>query len=203
MHYEMVHAENEVMKMPLPEPLPRRPIHRRVIDMNAYHREDGLYDIEARLVDTKPFDFPLISSPAPLPAGEPLHDLWIRLTVDDAYVVRDIDARSDATPYPLCKEAESTLRVLVGQRIASGWSSIVKERLRGPAGCTHLMEMLIPMATSALQAIRGVKREGAKNVNPADVPVRLDSCYAYSRGREVIQRFWPQHYLPNEAKPQD
>lgn len=180
--------------MPLPDPQGRRAMHHRVIDMNAYLREDGLYDIDAHLVDTKPFDFPLVSSPDPLPAGRPLHDLWIRMTVDETCIVRDIDARSDSTPYSLCKEAESTLGVLIGERIASGWSAKVKERLRGAAGCTHLMEMLIPMATTALQAIGGALREGATTIDPAKVPLRLDSCYAYSRHREVVLRYWPQHY---------
>ena len=129
--------------MPLPIPIARREIHHRVIDMKAYARDDGLYDVEAHLVDTKPFEFRRISSPTPLPAGEPVHDMWIRLIVDDKYFVRGIEAASDVTPYGLCKEAESTVAVLVGERIASGWSQKVKERLRGAASCTHLMEMLI------------------------------------------------------------
>jgi len=182
--------------MSLSHPAPRREIHHRVIDMHGYLREDGLYDIEAHLVDTKPFPLALIGWPQPLPAGTPLHDLSIRLTIDAACVVKKIEASSDATPYPLCKEAESTLSVLVGERIAAGWSGIVKQKLRGPASCTHLMEMLIPLATTALQAINGARRIGQSTVNLAEVTVRPDGCYAYSRRRSVIQRFWPEHFQP-------
>lgn len=189
--------------MPLSAPSTRREIHHRAIDMKAYARDDGLYDIEARLVDQKPFAFRRIASPQPLPAGQPLHDLWIRLTVDDQYVVRCIEAAAEATPYGLCKEAESTLRVLVGERIASGWSSMVKERLRGAASCTHLMEMLIPMATTAFQGIRGAQRPRDVPVDPKSVAVKLDSCYAYARHRDVVKTFWPQHYRPQESSPQD
>jgi Protein of unknown function (DUF2889) len=185
--------------MPLPVPVARREIHHRAIDMKAYAREDGLYDIEAHLVDRKPFAFQRISTPEPLPAGQPLHDMWIRLTVDDQYFVRGIEAASDVTPYGLCKEAESTLAVLIGERIASGWSSKVKQRLRGAASCTHLMEMLIPMATTAFQGIRALERDHTVPVDPATVKVDLDSCYAYARHRDVVKLYWPQHYRPRNV----
>ena len=139
--------------MPLSQPVARREVHHRLIDMQAYAREDGLYDVEAHLVDTKPFEFVRVSSPRPVPAGEALHDLWIRMTVDGDYTVRAIEAASDITPYGICKEAESTLSVLVGERLVRGWSAKVKERLRGAASCTHLMELLMPMATTAYQTL--------------------------------------------------
>ena len=179
--------------MPLAEPASRRPIHRRVIEMEAYVRDDGLHDIEARLVDRKPFPFVRMSSPVPTPAGDPLHDISIRMTVDGDYVVRDLIASSDTTPWPLCKQATDTLSVLVGERIARGWSSKVKERLRGAASCTHLMEMLIPMATTAFQGIRGLHPEQARSVNADGVPSKIDTCFAYGREREVVRMLWPEH----------
>src|SRR5258707_7786109 len=115
--------------------------------------------------------------------------MWVRLTIDDDYFVRGLEAAADATPYGLCKEAESTLAVLVGEQIASGWSSKVKERLRGSASCTHLMEMLIAMATPALQGIRALQRDHSVPVDPATVRVELDSCYSYARHREVVKMF--------------
>jgi hypothetical protein len=185
--------------MPLAEPSARREIHHRIIDMRAFAREDGLYDVEAHLVDRKPFDFKRLSSPEPLPAGQAVHDLWVRMTVDEDYVVRSLVASSDATPWgAICREAESTLSVLVGEKIARGWSSKVKERLRGSASCTHLMEVLIPMATTAFQGIRAMHPERLRNADSAAVAGLVDTCYAYGREREVVQRLWPQHY----RKPQ-
>ena len=182
--------------MPLPTPTARRDIHRRVIDMQAYARDDGLYDVEAHLVDTKPFEFESLGRPLPVLPGQALHDLWVRLTVDGDYVVRDICAASDITPYAVCKEAETTLRVLIGERLARGWSATVKQRLRGAASCTHLMEMLIPLATTGLQGIRGLQLERYMNVEGAEGPLKIDSCYAYGRSREVVQKLWPLHYRP-------
>ena len=41
--------------MPLSEPTAREPLHRRTIDMVGYRRADGLFDIEAHLIDTKTY----------------------------------------------------------------------------------------------------------------------------------------------------
>lgn len=161
--------------------------------MRAYAREDGLYDAEAHLVDTKPFDFLRPSSPVPTPAGQALHDLWVRITVDEDFTVRAIEAASDVTPWGICKEAEATLSVLVGERLARGWSSRVKERLRGAASCTHLMEMLIPLATTALQGINALRTDLHHS------PKKIDSCYAFGREREVVKLLWPQHWQPPQA----
>jgi hypothetical protein len=187
--------------MSLSNPTTRREIHHRVIDMRAYVRGDGLFDVEARLVDRKPFPFLRIANPEPAHPGQPLHDLSIRLTVDGQYVVRAVEASSDVTPFDICKEAERTLSGLIGERISSGWSSKVKSLLRGTASCTHLMEMLIPMATTAFQGIRGLAKEGITSLDPAKMQVNLDSCYAYARHRNVVRIYWPQHY--QAVKPSD
>jgi hypothetical protein len=177
--------------MPLPLPSSRRELHHRTIDMHAFARNDGLFDVEARLIDRKPFDYLRPSSSKPVPAGQSLHDLWVRLTVDGDFVVRSIEASSDVTPWTLCKEAEATLQVLVGERVARGWSSKVKERLRGAAGCTHLMEMLVTMGTTALQGIRGSDPKRRLTAES-----KIDSCYAYGRQRSVVQMLWPEHHRP-------
>src|SRR3970282_2145791 len=39
--------------MPLPNPAPRRLMHTRAIECTGYERDDGLWDIEAHLTDTK------------------------------------------------------------------------------------------------------------------------------------------------------
>lgn len=180
--------------MPLSHPVHRREIHNRVIDMKMYAREDGLYDVEARLIDRKPFAFKRAINPIPIPAGQSLHDLWIRLTLDGDRFIRYVEASSDVTPYTICKGAEPTLNVLVGLRIGSGWSRRIKELLRGTASCTHLMEMLLPMATTTLQGMQGLNFNRHKLLDPMSAPLQLDSCYAYSSEREVVKVLWPEHY---------
>lgn len=187
--------------MPLSLPVARREIHLRVIEMRAYAREDGHFDVEAHLVDRKPFAFKRVFKPQPVPPMEPLHDLWVRMTVGEDLVVRAIEAASDVTPYAVCREAEVTLSVLVGEKIARGWSAKVKERLRGSQSCTHLMEVLLPLATTALQGIRGMQSEDERNPLDANgVPLKLDSCLAYGASSEVIRLHWPQHHRPDPTR---
>jgi hypothetical protein len=186
--------------MPLAPPTERDEIHHRRISMKAYRRKDGLYDVEAHLVDTKPFPFQRVLATAPLPAGAALHDLSIRLVLDETYTVRSVEAASDTTPFPTCKQAEATLSVLVGERVARGWSRLVKERLRGAASCTHLAEMLIPLATTALQGIRGLNSERVQELGAEGTPAKLDSCYAYARTGELVRQLWPQHHRTESAR---
>lgn len=188
--------------MPLSPPSARREIHDRVISLKAFARDDGWFDVEAHLVDVKPFPFQRLLAPQPAPAGAALHDLWVRLVLDGDYVVQAVEAASDITPFPVCKEAETTLSVLVGQRVGAGWTRIVKERLAGAKGCTHLAEMLLPLATTALQGIRGLRPEERASVDAQGRPHKLDSCYAYATHRDVVKMVWPEHYQPRgKAEP--
>ena len=54
------------------EPRPRRLMHRRAIDCSGYLRDDGLWEVEARLVDTKTF-LQRDQFRGDVPPGEPGH----------------------------------------------------------------------------------------------------------------------------------
>ena len=168
-------------------------VHTRVIEMTTYARPLGLFDVEAHLVDRKPFDFKRAGVTDAVPAGEPCHDLWIRLTVDSDLVVRAIEAASDVTPWSVCREAGAALQVLVGEALVRGWTGKVKDKLRGAAGCTHLAEMLIPMATTALQGIYGLRTLEERMQTLESL---VDSCHAFDRHCEVVKWLVPTHYEP-------
>lgn len=181
--------------MPLSKTRERREVHSRTIAMKTYVLDDGTYEAESHLVDQKTFDFTRVGSEKVVVAGEPFHDLWIRLTVGPDMVVKAIEAASDVAPYPPCKQAEQTLQVLVGEALERGWTSKVKDRLRATAGCTHLSAMLIPLATAAVQGIYGIRSESDR---AASIGALVDSCYAFDRGRSVIERVAPLLYQPRQ-----
>jgi hypothetical protein len=52
----------------------RDELHARQIDLRGYRRADGLYDVEARLVDTKTEDM-TVSDGRVIPSGAPLQDM--------------------------------------------------------------------------------------------------------------------------------
>ena len=72
--------------MALLESLPRKHTHTRAIDYKGYEREDGMWDIEAHMTDTKTYKFKN-NWRGEISAGEPLHVMFLRLTIDDDFII--------------------------------------------------------------------------------------------------------------------
>lgn len=184
--------------MPLSPPVEREKLHRRVIDMHGYARADGLYDIEAWLEDTKSYDIENHDR-AGIPAGEALHGMWLRMTVDESMTIQACEAAMDFTPYAICPGAAPNFSAMAGVTIGPGFNRAVKERVGGPTGCTHLRELLAQMATVAYQTVAPMRWRKAREAREAAVargetppPARraipLNSCHAYAEGSEVVRR---------------
>lgn len=187
--------------MPLPETGPREALHLRRIEMRGYARPDGLYDLDGRLYDAKPVPFQLFARDDTLPPHAPLHDIGVRLTFDLDFNVRDAIAVSDATPYPICPEAAASVAKVIGLRIAAGWRMEILRRLGRTEACAHIVELLVTMGAAALQSLTLPRRPLGEAVNADGLPRRVDSCYAFERGRGVIARVWPE--LARPAPPEE
>lgn len=188
--------------MPLSPPADRQHLHTRAIDLRGYARADGLYDIEAHLVDTKSYPFENQDRGTIAP-GEALHGMWVRMTVGEDMVIRACEAVSDFTPYTICPQAAPNFASLAGVTIGPGFSRAVKERVGGTLGCTHLREVLAQMATVAFQTIGPMRwrkaraaREAAiargETPPPAKRAVPIGSCYAYAPDSPVVTRLQEQ-----------
>ncbi|CAD6540116.1 DUF2889 domain-containing protein [Paraburkholderia sabiae] len=140
--------------MPLSPPVSRQLRHRRAIRADAYEREDGLWDIEACLTDEKPRDVTLASGVRP--NGSPIHELWLRITIDRKLNVVDAEASSDWVPYPgLCEASNPAYRALIGLNLFQNFRRDAARLLAGTAGCTHLTELCAILPTAAIQAFAG------------------------------------------------
>ena len=60
----------------------RKKIHNRTVHCEGFLREDGLWDIEGHLRDTKTYSFES-DHRGEVKAGTAIHDMTIRLTLDD------------------------------------------------------------------------------------------------------------------------
>ena len=67
----------------LSTPETRSLLHKRSVDCYGYLRDDGLYDIEGHLIDVKTYTVEELDR-GPIPPGEPIHEMWLRLTIDNA-----------------------------------------------------------------------------------------------------------------------
>jgi hypothetical protein len=185
--------------MPLPKGARRELVHRRAYEFEGFRREDGLWDIEARITDRKSYSFPNAYR-GEVKAFEPVHDMSLRLTIDDEMVVRDIQAVSDATPYAACLDIPAAYSRMIGVRIGPGWRRAVRQRMGGPAGCTHISELLISMGTVAYQTLHSVwVKKGSQRPKGAR-PALLDSCYSYRSDGALARQAWPD-YFEGQEKP--
>jgi hypothetical protein len=180
--------------MPLSNPSPRKPMHTRTVECRGYLRDDGLWDIEGHMIDSKPFEIPNEDRGGEIPAGEPLHEMWIRLTVDTDLVVHDVEACTDHAPYSVCGNIVASFEALRGLAIKAGWALKTRELLGGTRGCTHLVELLGPIATTAFQTVYPARIKREKEQPPTRRPGLINSCHAYAADGPIVKRRWPQFF---------
>ncbi len=179
--------------MPLPPPAaPREHLHTRQVECRGYRRADGLWDVEGHLLDRKTHPEHAVERGTIAP-GEPIHDMWLRLTVDGDLTIRAVAAAMDLTPYRICPSVAPNFQRLYGLTIGPGFLAKVRHLLGRTEGCTHLVELIGPVATTAFQTIQPQRWRPATNDAPAR-PELLDSCHAYARDGAVVRREWPQFY---------
>ena len=126
----------------------RRLMHTRSVECSGYLRDDGLWEVEAWLRDTKPFTQRADRFRGELKPGDPVHDIGLRLAIDDSMTIREAEAMMRATPYPTCIEVEPILQRLIGERVGPGWRELVRRKIGRLETCTHLMELLGPAVTT-------------------------------------------------------
>ncbi len=188
--------------MPLSDPAPREALHDRAIECRGYRRADGLWDIEAHLTDAKTYTF-TNTHRGEIAPGEPLHDMWLRLTIDDDFVIRAVEAATDAAPFGVCADITPQFAALEGLTIAAGWSRKIRELLGGTKGCTHLVELLRPVATVALQTIWSARGKPKAGDAPRRRPGFINSCHALSSDSEVVGHNFPEWYTGKASSATD
>ena len=180
--------------MPLSHPAPRKLVHTRAIECKGYERDDGLWDIEAHLVDTKTYVHSRRHGGRERQPGEPVHGMWLRLTIDLDLKVHDAEAVTDDGPYPNCGDIAPNFKALIGATIGPGWRRKTLEILGGTRGCTHLVELLGPLGTTAFQAT-GRAREARRGGKPlVKKPYQLNACHVYKDDSDAVRERWPQFY---------
>ncbi|HYD82292.1 MAG TPA: DUF2889 domain-containing protein [Paucimonas sp.] len=181
--------------MPLPQPSSRRALkHTRAVTVEAYARDDGLWDLDAHITDIKTRDAKLASGTRP--AGQALHELWLRVTIDTNMTIVDAQASSDAVPYPgYCDTIAPAYRKLVGLNLRKGFRQALKDRLFGIEGCTHLTELALVLPTAAVQAFAGDvfdTRDGDSDDTLEHKPFQLDRCHALRTDGAAVAKYYPR-----------
>ncbi|HQR04131.1 MAG: DUF2889 domain-containing protein [Proteobacteria bacterium] len=167
----------------------RELIHSRQVHCRAYRRDDGLWDIEGEMIDTKTHDIHTYGN-KDVKAGEPVHHMRLILSLDEKLVIRAVRTESLHFPGGDCHQIQPAYQKLVGVSIGPGFTRVVKDLFRGVGGCTHLSELTGPMATTAYQAmwdfIEARHPEGSSGI--------VNTCFSFRSGGESVRIHWPEKY---------
>ncbi|MDR3522913.1 MAG: DUF2889 domain-containing protein [Acetobacteraceae bacterium] len=181
--------------MALSPAAPRKKLHNRQIVVEGFEREDGLFDIEAELIDTKTYAFNI--GHRELAVGDSLHRMRARLTVNFDFEIVAAEAVTLAGPFSICAGGAESFSKLVGLTIKAGFLKAANERLGGVMGCTHIREFLQQMATIAFQTTypARARREEAQSATGDKKPPRLlNTCFAYDSTRAAVKERFPEYY---------
>jgi len=184
--------------MGLPDAVTREKKHHRKIDCEGFLRSDGRWDIDVHMVDTRTYDcaYDALHRGGVIKAGEPVHDMWLRFTIDLDFLIHEVHAASDQTPFSICPRAAEAMRSLVGLRIGFGWMKQVRERIGSERSCTHLIDLLGPLAATSYQTLHAALEEREARRESREKPPIIDTCLALSSSGEVVKNRWPEFYQP-------
>jgi hypothetical protein len=182
--------------MALPPAAPERQLrHSRRIDVHVYARGAGLWEVDALISDVKTYDTELANQVRR--AGEPIHDMLLRLVIDEAFNILEAGSETRRMPYPgECDRHGDAYARLAGLNLMRGFRYAVYERLGGVAGCTHLTELTQVLPTAVVQAFAGdvinTRGDGAE----AKQPFQLDRCHALRTSGDTVRTYYPRWYKP-------
>ena len=185
--------------MPLPPAAPQRQLkHRRQIDVQVFSRGDGLWDVDATIVDVRSRETPM--SDGPRPAGTPIHDMLLRLVVNAQLDIVEAGSETRWMPYPgQCSEHGDVYTRLVGLNLLQNFRSHLRERVGGVQGCTHLTELAQVLPTAVVQAFAGEVIDTRGLGDDARQPFQIDRCHALRAGGEAVRVHYPRWYRPDDA----
>lgn len=189
--------------MPLPPPdAGRKPIHTRTFNVNSFAREDGQWDLEAELIDTKSYDF-VNRDGTTHHAGSPVHHMHLRVTISADFTITAATAAYDAAPYNQhCSAIAPDYQDLVGLNLLRNFRNAVKQRFARTAGCTHMTELSYVLPTVAVQTMSGQRKKNpAITGGKAKRPFQLEGCHALRLDGSVVKEHYPTWYVTPDHDP--
>lgn len=175
----------------LPPPDPRQIVHSRSIVCRSFLRDDGLIDIDGRFMDTRPFEYQS-EWRGLTAAGEALHHMQLRVTLDGSRHIVALKSAMPSTPYAGCGEVNENFQRLVGLSIGRGFRKALLERLGGAEGCTHILGLLTAMSAAAVQAFTSSfyaprKPGTSARIRVFNLDAMVNSCYSYREDGALVQ----------------
>lgn len=185
--------------MTLPPAAPQRQLkHRRQIDVQVYARDDGLWEVDAVLIDVKTRVAHLADGDrAP---GVPLHEMLLRLVVNTKLEIVEAGSETRWMPYTgVCNAHDDAYTALVGLNLLQNFRRDLRERVGGVLGCTHITELAQVLPTAVVQAFAGEVIDTRGHADGAAQPFQIDRCHALRSDGAVVREHHPRWFRPAKA----
>ena len=178
------------------------PVHVRSIEYRAFERP-GALTVVGRLRDTRPWA-------AGGPAVERVHDMELRVTVDDTLTITESDAVMHTFPHTECPGIVPAFRGLAGLQVGRGFTRQVQQLFGGPRGCTHLEHLARSLGPVVIQAVTSRRARAVAAGDAPDLitgtssPWARDTCHIWAEGGLADQKLaagWRPGVGPYPAPP--
>ena len=127
-----------------------------------------------------------------MPAGQAMHSMWLRFTVDRTATIVSALAATDAGPYgAACGTVAPDYSQLAGVRVGRGYRDAIRKLFGRTAGCTHMNELAGVMGSAVMQALWEVMTQDSD-----ERPYAIDGCHALKASGEQVKQFFPKWYRP-------
>jgi len=158
----------------------RVPVHIRSIEYQAFEEPGGL-TVVGRLRDSRPWA-------EGGPAVARVHDMELRVTVDDTLTITASDATMHTFPHTECPGIVAAFRGLAGLQVGRGFTRRVQELFGGPRGCTHLEHLARSLGPVVIQAVTSRRARAVADGEAPDLitgtasPWARDTCHIWAEG---------------------
>ena len=180
--------------MSLPPAAPQRQLkHRRQIDVQVFACGNGLWEVDAVLTDVKTRVAQMADGPRQ--PGTPIHDMLLRLVVNEQLDVIAAGSETRWMPYQdLCSEHGDAYARLVGLNLLKDFRKQLRLRVGGVLGCTHITELAQVLPTAVVQAFAGEVIDTRGTAEGASQPFQIDRCHALRSSGEAVRLHYPRWY---------
>ncbi len=180
--------------MTLPQAAAERQLqHRRQIDVQVFSRGNGLWEVDAVLTDTKTRVSEFADGPRP--AGTPIHDMLLRLVVNEQLDILEAGSVTRWMPYTgTCNDHDDAYGALVGLNLMRNFRQALRLKLGGVLGCTHITELAQTLPTAVVQAFAGHVIDTRGTAEGAKQPFQIGRCHALRSDGDIVRLHHPRWY---------
>jgi hypothetical protein len=155
-----------------------RKYHTRTKEVSVYEYDEQRFVVEGCLTDRRPHAY-YSAAAGKQPPGI-LHQMIVHLLVDKATLeIENLHVKMPVIPDKACLEMINSIESVKGLRIARGFVSKIKMLAGHGKGCTHLIELLMEMASSSIQGRIAYKQDQAPIPTTEIINMMSGTCWTW------------------------